>query len=258
MESLLSSQTLRRNGSLKTGTEPVRPGTPGTALRYCVHVRYSTRARREQGRIRRGLPPLCRMSGPRTALTVGVLALAVLIGVGIGELAGSHRGGSGSLAKLSREEIELKLAGSPAPLAGLHEQAGQLLAGGSAALHRRLAELKGYPVVINKWASWCEPCRAEFPIFEHASANLGRRVAFIGLDSGDSGRANALAFLGSHRVSYPSYYDPGGALGEQLTFSSFTPVTVFIARDGSTYRHQGPYRTLEKLERDVERYGVDA
>jgi cytochrome c biogenesis protein CcmG/thiol:disulfide interchange protein DsbE len=109
-------------------------------------------------------------------------------------------------------------------------------------------------VVINKWASWCEPCRAEFPIFEHASANLGRRVAFVGLDSGESGRANALAFLRSHPVSYPSYYDPSGALGEQITFSSFTPVTVFIAPDGSTYRHQGPYPTLEKLERDVERY----
>lgn len=197
------------------------------------------------------------MSGPRIALLIGALALAVLVGIGVSELS-SHPGGSQALGSLSREEIELKLAGSPAPLAGLHEQAGRLLDGGGAALEGRLRALKGYPVVINKWASWCEPCRAEFPIFEHASANLGRRVAFIGLDSGESGRANALAFLRSHPVSYPSYYDPSGALGEQITFSSFTPVTVFIAPDGRTYRHQGPYTTLEKLERDVERYGVDA
>lgn len=198
------------------------------------------------------------MNGPRIALLIGVLALALLVGIGIGELAGSHHGGSQSLGKLSREQIALKLAGSPAPLAGLHRQANELLDGGTTALDRRLRELKGYPVVINKWASWCEPCRAEFPIFEHASANLGRHVAFIGLDSGESGRANALAFLRSHPVSYPSYYDPSGALGEQLTFSSFTPVTVFIGPNGNTYRHQGPYRTLEKLERDAERYGVDA
>lgn len=198
------------------------------------------------------------MNGPRIALLIGVLTLALLVGIGIAELAGSHHGGSQPLAKLSREEIALKLAGSPAPLTTLHGQADELLDGGAAALRERLHALKGYPVVINKWASWCEPCRAEFPIFEHASANLGRHVAFIGLDSGDAGRANALAFLRSHPVSYPSYYDPSGALGEQLTFSSFTPVTVFIAPDGSTYRHQGPYPTLEKLERDVERYGVNA
>lgn len=197
------------------------------------------------------------MSGPRIALLIGALALVALVGVGVGELSSRH-GGSQALAKLSREEIELKLAGSPAPLASLHEQAGELLDGGGAALARRLRALKGYPVVINKWASWCAPCRAEFPIFEHASANLGRHVAFIGLDSGEAGRANALAFLRSHRVSYPSYYDPSGTLGEQITFSSFTPVTVFIAPDGRTYRHQGPYPSLEKLERDVERYGVDA
>jgi cytochrome c biogenesis protein CcmG, thiol:disulfide interchange protein DsbE len=198
------------------------------------------------------------MTPPRIALLIAAAALAVVVGLGIGELAGSHRSGSQTLGNPSREEIELKLAGSPAPLAGLHGQAGRLLDGGGAALGRRLRALKGYPVVINKWASWCEPCRAEFPIFEHASANLGRRVAFIGLDSGEAGRANALAFLRSHPVSYPSYYDPSGALGEQITFSSFTPVTVFIAPDGRTYRHQGPYPTLEKLERDVERYGVDA
>lgn len=191
-------------------------------------------------------------------MLIGVLALAALVGIGIGELAGSHGGGQQTLGKLSSEEIALKLSGSPPPLAGLHEQGSELLDGGAAALHRRLAALKGYPVVINKWASWCAPCRAEFPIFEHAAANLGRHVAFIGLDSGDAGRANASAFLRSHPVSYPSYYDPTGALGEQLTFSSFTPVTVFIAPDGRTYRHQGPYPTLEKLERDVERYGVDA
>lgn len=190
-------------------------------------------------------------------MLIAAVALAALVGIGVSELAGS-RDGSRALGKLSREQIALKLSGSPAPLAALHGQANELLEGGSAALAERLRELKGYPVVINKWASWCEPCRAEFPIFQHASTNLGRRVAFIGLDSGDPQRASAQAFLRSLPLSYPSYYDPSGALGERLTFSSFTPVTVFIAPDGSTYRHQGPYPTLEKLERDVERYGVDA
>ena len=52
-------------------------------------------------------------------------------------------------------------------------------------LHARLAALKGYPVVINKWASWCVPCKEEFGAFQRVSAEYGRRVAFIGIDSED-------------------------------------------------------------------------
>ena len=69
----------------------------------------------------------------------------------------------------------MRLAGSPAPLAALHAQADELLPGGAGALRARLASLHGYPVVINKWASWCTPCQAERGVFEHASVALGRR-----------------------------------------------------------------------------------
>jgi cytochrome c biogenesis protein CcmG, thiol:disulfide interchange protein DsbE len=198
------------------------------------------------------------MTPARLAMLIAAAALAVLVGVGVGELVGSRQGTSSMLAKLTPGEMAVRLSGSPPALTALHDQAGELLAGGWQALQRRLAALRGYPVVINKWASWCAPCRAEFPIFQHAAVDLGRRVAFIGLDSGDSQRSGAAAFLRSFPVSYPSYYDPSGRAGEQLTYSSFTPVTVFFSREGSVYRHQGPYPSVQKLERDVERYGIDA
>jgi cytochrome c biogenesis protein CcmG, thiol:disulfide interchange protein DsbE len=198
------------------------------------------------------------MTPPRIAMLIAAAALATLVGLGASRLVSSQHGATPTLAKLSSDQVALRLAGSPAPLAALHVQANELLDGGWPALHRRLRALKGYPVVLNKWASWCEPCRAEFPIFQRASVDVGRKVAFIGLDSGDTERSNALAFLRSFPVSYPSYYDPSGQLGELLMYSSFTPVSVFIAPDGSRYIHQGPYASLQKLERDVERYAVDA
>ena len=61
----------------------------------------------------------------------------------------------------------------------------QLLPGGKDAFEKRVASL-GYPVVANVWASWCGPCRYEFPMFQEASAKFGKQVGFIGIDSEDS------------------------------------------------------------------------
>jgi hypothetical protein len=83
-------------------------------------------------------------------------------------------------------------------------------------------------------------------------------VAFIGIDSGESGRGDARAFLRSFPVSYPSYYDESGQAGIAITDSSFTPVTVFYNRRGQIYIHQGPYPSAAKLEQDVKRYALDA
>ena len=79
-----------------------------------------------------------------------------------------------------------RLSRSPPALAALHAQANEIVAGGLPALRARLAALHGTPVVINKWASWCEPCREEFGVFQRVSVSRGRQVAFLGIDSEDT------------------------------------------------------------------------
>jgi cytochrome c biogenesis protein CcmG, thiol:disulfide interchange protein DsbE len=184
------------------------------------------------------------------------MAVAGVIAVGIAELPRGASTSSPAAPRLTAAQTRTLLAGSPPALAALHAQGGALLTGGAATLHARLAALRRYPVVINKWASWCVPCRQEFGAFQRAAAEYGRRVAFIGLDSGDSSRAEALAFLKSFPVSYPSYYDPSGALGEKITDSGNTPVTVFVPRHGKPYIRQGQYPSTAKLEQDIRGYAL--
>jgi cytochrome c biogenesis protein CcmG/thiol:disulfide interchange protein DsbE len=193
------------------------------------------------------------------SIAVGVLALAVVLALGAHELATRSRSRQPPPAPLTVAQTRARLAGSPPALAALHAQGGALLDGGAPALRAQLAALKGWPAVLDKWASWCTSCRAERLIFQRAAVEEGRRVAFIGLDSGDTSRAGAEAFLREAPVSYPSYYDASGRLGREVTDSSFWPVTVFYnAQGGLSFIHQGPYESVAELERDVQRYGLDA
>ena len=119
-----------------------------------------------------------------------------------------------------------------------------------------MAALKGYPVVVNKWASWCGPCQSEFPMFQQASVKLGRKVAFIGLDAKD-GNGSAAAFLRRFPVSYPSYTDPQSSIAGAFAASVYFPQTLFFSRRGHStyvYDHAGPYLSAAALERDITRY----
>jgi thiol-disulfide isomerase/thioredoxin len=157
-------------------------------------------------------------------------------------------------AALSPSAQAAALAGSPAVLATLHHQAGALLGGGTRAFRARLRQLRGYPVVINKWASWCGPCQTEFPAYQRASVAYGRKVAFIGIDGRDSTTA-ASAFLRRFPVSYPSYTDPNEDIARAEQAATYYPQTVYIDRRGVVvFDHAGPYATAAELEHDIQRY----
>jgi cytochrome c biogenesis protein CcmG, thiol:disulfide interchange protein DsbE len=163
-------------------------------------------------------------------------------------------GACSSEPKSAGEPSPEVLRGSPAPLAGLHRQANELLGGGAPAFKQRLRDLRGYPVVVNKWASWCGPCRGEFPYFQRQSQRLGKKIAFLGVNSQDND-GDARSFLRQYPVTYPSYRD--GNLGIAAVFNGVQafPTTAFYDRRGQlAFVHQGGYASEQKLKEDIDRY----
>lgn len=148
-----------------------------------------------------------------------------------------------------------KVARNP-ELRKLQLQANKLLDGSPAAFKTRLASLRGHPIVVNQWASWCPPCRAEFPIFQRVAASYGDRVAFLGVDSNDA-RDDARKFMQKFPTPYPHYYDPDAKIARVFRGGAAWPTTAFYNdRGGLVYSHPGGYRSERDLVQDVKRYAL--
>lgn len=146
------------------------------------------------------------------------------------------------------------LAGAPAPLKDLYKQGNRLLDGGAPAYRAQLRRLRGVPVVVNKWASWCPPCRAEFPYFRDQAAKRATRTAFLGVDSNDND-GDARRFLAELPLGYPSFRDPDSRVAAEFNGVQAFPTTVFYDRRGKVaFLHQGGYASERKLAEDIERY----
>lgn len=190
-----------------------------------------------------------RLLRPTLPIALALAAMVALGVVGCGSTSGGDYGGK-------HPDYAKALAGSPAPLAALHRQANQLLPSDDNAYEKRIVALTGYPAVVNVWASWCGPCRFEFPLFQHAAARYGKRVAFFGIDSQDSDDA-ASTFLEEAPVPYPSYTDPGKGIAESIGASLGLPDTAFYDRRGNLVNlKQGPYRDAAELSADIKRYAL--
>ena len=155
--------------------------------------------------------------------------------------------------KSASSEDFKELDAAPTALAGLYRQPSKLLGGGKEAFKKRIAALRGYPVVVNAWASWCGPCRFEFPFFQKQAIKRGKRVAFLGVNSQDN-RGEAGDFLDEYPLPFPSYEDPEGDVTRELRVVGL-PATAYYDRKGElAYLHQGGYASEDKLAQDIERY----
>ena len=181
------------------------------------------------------------------------LCLAAVV-VALGVSACGSSGGGTSTAKAP--DYKQALAGAPKPLAKLYAQGDRLVSGGTSAFGSQLGALRGHPVVVNIWASWCEPCRMEFPYLQRLSAKYGKRVAFVGVDANDNDAA-ARTFLAELPLPYPSYTDPNKDIAQSVGATVGLPDTAYYDASGKqVFVKQGQYASEGDFAADIKRYAL--
>lgn len=123
----------------------------------------------------------------------------------------------------------------------------------------RSEDLRGTPVVLNGYASWCTLCLREMPDFERVHLAAGSQVAFVGFNpqsnDNDSAQARMVADTG---ITYPTVRDPEDRLLRHFNPTGGLPVTLFVDQDGVVRKvHRGVL--TEQMLRDELRdvLGVD-
>lgn len=197
--------------------------------------------------------------------TLAMLCLA-LGGCGVGGSAADGDGNDGDFSSAQVDTPELRAQKAAAgiddcPTLNAAQGRGSLpdvtlpcLGGGPAV---DLADVRG-PAVVNLWATYCGPCRAEAPIFQAAHEQLGKKVRMIGVDYQEPQPGKAIAFADELGLTYPMLSDPYADLKADLRVPGL-PVTILVDADGQiAYSKPGPIDSEQELADLLEQHlGID-
>jgi len=187
------------------------------------------------------------------ALVLCLVAFAAAIFIGARQArnnADARRAAPLSLAQVSKPAV-----GAAPPLAALRRRRNALEDGDRKAFEAQVRALRGHPIVVNMWGSWCDPCRRELPLFQRQALKRGARVAFLGVNVTDD-RDNAVKLLTSVPAPYPSFADPRSNIATGLYRARVFPTTAFYDARGKLTRHQGEFANEAKLSDAIERYAL--
>lgn len=182
----------------------------------------------------------------RTRLVAVVVLIAIVVAVGLAQSSPSRDPAAGRPPTTGA--VAKTRSSAPAPLRRLYADGGVLLRLNGDAFVEQMKRLEGYPVLINKWASWCRPCRREFTLLRRAAAKHGDRIAFLGLNAGDR-PSDARKFLAANPTIYPHVRDPDEQIAGAFQAGGVFPQTLIVDKNGDVQRLKpGEFTTEREVE----------
>ena len=119
----------------------------------------------------------------------------------------------------------------------------------------KLSELRGKIVIINFWATWCEPCKVEMPFFEELSRNSQSTVEILAVNF-DEPPQQVEQFVNEYKLSFPVLLDPGGKVQSLYRVRGY-PTTFVVDDAGSIQFHHVGLITESQLDHYLTQLGVD-
>jgi cytochrome c biogenesis protein CcmG, thiol:disulfide interchange protein DsbE len=119
-----------------------------------------------------------------------------------------------------------------------------------------LAALRGHPVLVSFWASWCEPCEHEAPVLERFARSLHGRATLVGVNWEDLSLANARKFIRAYGWTFPNLRDPDGNVGRDYGMTGGPPATFVIDSSGHLRAQLRGPQTRQTLEGALESVGA--
>ncbi len=210
----------------------------------------STRAHRSSSQTKRGHRPSSDANATRLWAIIAVgLLLALTIAVGAQWL---HSRATPTQADAAIEGLAegRPLSGAGSPVAGQPAPDFEIVYADGRRM--RLSELRGRPVLINFWATWCPPCRREMPdLIEAYQAHQGEGLIILAVNI-EEPASRAQAFAEEFGIPFPIVLDPEGRVSDQYQVRNL-PSSIFIGRDGIISARWVGMLTPEVLNKYLER-----
>lgn len=177
-------------------------------------------------------------SQPRSALFTSVVLVVAIASIGL-------------LALFSGTEDTVDDAATAGDAGDIMGLAFTTAEGGSGSL----SDYHGEPLVVNFFASWCPPCRAELPDFEAVHQNVGDQVTFVGINQ-DFTEETWRAFVAEAQVTYDTVFQPNSEIWNELGTGAM-PTTAFISADGELVQVWAGLLTDDKLIELIDEHLVE-
>jgi cytochrome c biogenesis protein CcmG/thiol:disulfide interchange protein DsbE len=186
---------------------------------------------------------------------ISIASLCLVAAIALGAVQASDSTEKKESGPLTRAQVAKPLPGTPPRLAALRARINELEGGGTKGFDAQLRALRGYPVVVNAWASWCDPCRFELPFFQRQAVKRGTKVAFLGVNPDDA-RSRAQRLIARFPLPYPTITDPDSDIIERVRARGL-PVTIFYDASGERQMvHQGVFASEADLSAAIDRYAL--